>query len=152
MQSKWTPVLLLGILCAAAGCRETRRMTESVAETAEINIRQPQVIFDEEMAIDAGGWQSRGFSLSAARPVQLSVQGVQHTDKGFRVYLMPADEVANYRARDEFRHMPGFQGLKVRRFSHTETLPAGRWAVLIANTENIFNGMIVSAKVTVDPK
>ncbi|HEY1696047.1 MAG TPA: hypothetical protein VGG39_27960 [Polyangiaceae bacterium] len=114
--------------------------------------RQPQVIVDEEIAVTAeGGAQMRSFTLPSDRPVFVEVEGRKNADKGFMVYVMASNEWENFKS-GKFRHIPEFQGLKVRSFSHTGELPAGSWAVVVANSENIFNTMVVHVRVVSDPK
>jgi hypothetical protein len=115
-------------------------------------VARPQVIVDEEDAVSAGGWQSRGFSLSSARPVQVFVDGRKHTDKGFSLYVMELSELRNFSRKATFRHILALQGLKIRSFSKIATLPAGEWAVVVFNSENIINTLIVHLRVVVDPE
>ncbi|WP_433926792.1 hypothetical protein AB3662_28225 [Sorangium cellulosum] len=145
-------ILIFLSAAIASGCNETKQVTESLADHAGVNVRTPQVVVDEEMAIDAGGWQARGFSLPSPRPVQITAQGVKHTDKGFRVLLMDAAQLESFKARKEFRHIPSFEGLKIRSYSHTGELPSGSWVAVVANSENIINSMVVKLKIVVDPK
>jgi hypothetical protein len=109
------------------------------------------VIVDEELAVDADGWQSRGFNLPSAHPIQVSADGLKHADKGFTVYVMEADQLDKFRNGDTFQHIPSLQGLKVRSYRETATLPAGSWIVVVRNSENILNTMVVHLRVVVDP-
>ena len=47
--------------------------------------------------------------------------------------------------------MEALQGLKVRSLSRTATLAPGAWTVIVANTENIINGMVVRLRIVSDP-
>jgi hypothetical protein len=114
-------------------------------------ITKPQVIVDEEIAVSAGGWQSRSFVLPSPRPIQVTAEGKTHTDKGFSLYVMNSSELNKFRQRTTFRHVPAFQGLKVRSLSNTATLPNGEWTIVVANTENILNTMVVQLRVVGDP-
>jgi len=78
-------------------------------------------------------------------------EGVKHTDKGYNVYLMQASEWDNFKGHKEFNHMPSFHGLKVRSFTYTDTVPAGAWMVVVQNSENILNTMVVHLKIVSDP-
>lgn len=114
-------------------------------------VAKPQVIVDEELAVSAGGWQSRGFTLPSPRPVQVTTEGKKHTDKGFSLYVMNSSELDNFKQKTTFKHIPAFQGLKVRSSSNTATLSAGEWIVVVANSENIINTMVVHLRVVADP-
>ncbi len=114
-------------------------------------VTNPQVIIDEELAVSAGGWQSRSFTLPSPRPIQVATEGKKHTDKGFSLYVMNSSELQHFKQKTTFRHIPALQGLKVRSFSNTATLPAGEWAVVVANSENIINTMVVHLRVVADP-
>jgi hypothetical protein len=116
-----------------------------------LHISSPQVIFDEEIAVDAGGWQSRSFTLSSTQAIQVVAEGKTHTDNGFSLYVMAPSELQNFRQETAFRHIPDFEGLKVRSLSRTATLPAGTWVVVVANTENYLNTMAVKLRVVGDP-
>ncbi|HEY0480500.1 MAG TPA: hypothetical protein VGD37_23450 [Kofleriaceae bacterium] len=114
-------------------------------------LAQPQVIVDEELAVSAGGWQSRGFTLPSPRPIQVTTEGRKNSDKGFSLYVMNSSELDNFKQKTRFMHVPAFQGLKVRSFSNTATLPAGEWTVVVANSENILKTMVVHLRVVANP-
>ncbi|HET9624582.1 MAG TPA: hypothetical protein VFP84_24610 [Kofleriaceae bacterium] len=114
-------------------------------------IATPQVVVDEEVAVDAGGWQARSFRLSSAGPIQVTAEGRKDTDKGFNVFVMSASELPNLEQDTTFSHVPDLQGLKIRSFSKTATLPAGDWTVVVMNSENILRTMVVRLRVVVDP-
>ena len=124
---------------------------ERAAEKVGGAVRGKQVVFDESLSVDSGGAQMRGFTIPSPRPVQVSVTGLKDTDKGYSVYVMNQSEWENFKAKKEFRHIPSFEGLKVKTMTHTETLPTGSYALVVANTENIFNSMVVGVKVVTDP-
>jgi len=125
------------------------------AEEPLISLRQmiakPQIIVDEEVAVTASGWQSRSFTLNSPRPVQVVAEGKLHANKGFTLHVMDATGLDNLQQRTTFEYVSGFQGLKVRSFSHTATLGAGTWTVVVMNSENILNTMVVRLRVVVDP-
>lgn len=83
--------------------------------------------------------------------IQVSADGKTHADKGFTVYVMSADELDHFRSRATFHHISEFQGLKVRSFSHTATIPTGAWTVVVQNSENIINTMVVHLRVVSNP-
>lgn len=114
-------------------------------------VARPQVIVDEEVAIGAHGWQSRGFTLPSARPIQVIADGKTHADKGFTVYVMSSDELDHFRNRATFHHISELQGLKIRSFSQTARLAAGAWTVVVQNSENIINTMVVHLRVVSNP-
>jgi hypothetical protein len=113
--------------------------------------RAPQVIADEEIAVSASGAQMRGFTLPDDRPVQVIAEGVRHADKGFMVFLMSSSETDKFAKGEEFRHLASFEGLKVRSFEHSETVAAGSWTVVVQNSENLMNTMVVHLRIVVDP-
>jgi len=110
-----------------------------------------QVLFDEQMAVSASGWQSRGFSLGSATPVQVMADGVKDADKGFNVYVMDKSDCDLFAAKKPFQHYPALQGLQVRSFSRTSQLGPGRYCAVVANTENIFNTMVVHFRLVTNP-
>jgi hypothetical protein len=111
----------------------------------------PQVIVDEELAVDADGWQARSFTLASAHPIQVSAEGRSHADKGFSVYVMTSGELDHFRNKETFRHIPTLEGLKVRSFKKTATLAPGSWTVVVFNSENILNTMVVRLRVVAAP-
>jgi hypothetical protein len=115
-------------------------------------LRGEQVLVDEEVAVSADGWQDRSISLASEREIAVVAEGRKHTDKGFNVYVIGDESFPAFQAKKEFRHVSAFQGLKTRSFGHTGRLPAGRWHVVVVNSENIMNTMVVHLKVTADPK
>lgn len=130
--------------------------TPNVAVTSKVVaiprvLATPQVIVDEELAVPASGWQARTFTLPSARPIQLAVEGKSHVGKGFTVYVMDVTEIDNLRQKKTFMHVPALQGLKTLSFSKTATLAAGNWAVVVVNSENILNTMVVHLRVVSDP-
>jgi hypothetical protein len=114
-------------------------------------LRSPQVVVDEEVAIGAGGSQMRGFTLPGERPIQVLAEGKSNADKGFTVYVMDATNYEAFAKKAPFRHVPSFEGLKVRSFTHSEALPPGSWCVVVQNSENIFNTMVVHLRIVSDP-
>ncbi len=114
-------------------------------------LRSPQVVVDEEVAVGASGWQTRGFSLPDARPVQVMAEGRSNADKGFMVYVMDTVNCAKFSKGQSAQHFASFEGLKIRSFTHTDTLPAGSYCAAVQNSENIFNTMVVHLRVVVDP-
>jgi hypothetical protein len=79
------------------------------------------------------------------------VEGKTHADKGFTVHVMALEEWDNFEAGKAFKQIPSFEGLKVRSYGHVETLPAGSWAVVVQNSENIRDSMVAHIKITIDP-
>jgi hypothetical protein len=64
---------------------------------------------------------------------------------------MTADNYEKYKAGQEFRHFPAFQGLKITGATNTEDIAAGDYALVIHNKYNLLKGMIVRVKVTLNP-
>lgn len=115
-------------------------------------LRGQQVIADEQIVVPAGGAQMHGFEFPSARPLLVEVTGVADASKGFSVYLMNAGEWEKFRAGKEFRHLPAFQGLKVTSFRKVATVPAGKYGVVIQNSENILTSMTVRVRIVADPE
>jgi hypothetical protein len=111
----------------------------------------PRVIVDQEIAVSAHGAQMRGFTLPAAHTVEVVAEGRRHANKDFNVYVIPASEWPNFTKGTSARQVQEFEGLKVRSFGHKGTLSAGSWAVVVQNSENIFETMVVHLKVVIDP-
>ncbi len=114
-------------------------------------VRSPQVVADEEVTVAAHAWRGPGFTLPSPRAVRIVADGKKHTEKGFRLYVMAPEELANLEKRKPFRDVPSFEGLKVHSFDKTETLPAGSWCVVVHNSENLLQTMVVHLRVVVDP-
>jgi hypothetical protein len=154
----WSLQLMKGSASTGAGAGPTGAAntagvtgSKGVVGALGAAIRGTQVVVDEEIAVDARGAQMRGVTMPSERPVQVQVEGKTHADKGFTVYVMALSEWDNFQNGKQFRQLPSFEGLKVRSFGHVETLPAGSWAVVVQNSENIFNTMVVHLKITIDP-
>jgi len=114
-------------------------------------LRAPQVVVNETISIPASGHQGRGFSIPDSRAVKVEVVGVRDTAKGFSVNLISPDEWGNISNGREFTRLAAFHGLKVSGMNETTRLPAGRYMIVVSNTQNIFNSMEVSLKITIDP-
>ncbi len=151
--------VLLAVLCAI--------LVPAISHADLLSaLRSPQVVFDEEMAVPAGGSQLRGFTLPSSRRVKLEVRGLKNVDKGYSVYVIPTEDWEGFKNHfnprkhrkgeapppNTFREIEAFRGLDVRGMTKTAELPAGNWAVVIKNSENLFFGMVVNLKVTADPK
>jgi hypothetical protein len=116
---------------------------------------EEKVIADEEIAVPAHAAQMRGFSVPndfTSVKLTINVIGKKHTDKGFSVYLLNGKgEFEKYKHRKAFNQVEAFHGLKVTRFSHTGEISPGDYAVVVANTENLLNGMTVALRVMAEP-
>jgi hypothetical protein len=69
----------------------------------------------------------------------------------YRRYNSVGRDLDNFRSHATFHHISALQGLKVRSFSQTATIPAGSWTVVVQNSENIFNTMVVHLRVVSNP-
>jgi hypothetical protein len=124
---------------------------QGLGDMVAASIRSPDIVVDEEVAVGPEGSQARGFTIPSARPVEVVADGTKHADKGFTVYVIASNEWDNFKAGKTFAHIPSFDGLKVRSFKHTEVLPPGSWTVVVKNSENFLNTMVVHLRITVDP-
>lgn len=144
--------IVLVLLVALWTVRALSSGTGPVAGAAAVVLRGgPEIVADEEFTVDAGGSQMRGFGLPGPRPVKVEVLGRRDTDKGFSVYMIDQSEWDAFKAGRKFEQYPTFEGLKVRSMTKTASMPAGRYAVVVRNSENMFNSMSVHLKITVDP-
>jgi len=113
-----------------------------------------QDLVDQEWVLASGGGvRSVEFTLSATAPVSVEMTPVKHADKGVTIRIVPKEDfdACTGKAQGACRSRPGFDGFKVRSFSHTEPLPAGNWAFYAANTENIMFSATVHVHLVVNP-
>jgi hypothetical protein len=110
-----------------------------------------QVVADENLKVAARSWRGPGFTLPSPRSVHVTADGKEHTDKGFRLYVMSTDDLAKFQKHQAFKDVPSFEGLKVHALDKTDTLPAGSWCVVVYNSENAARAMVVHLKVVVAP-
>lgn len=117
-------------------------------------VRNPQTVWDESLAVSADGFQTRGFTLPDARNVQVTTTAVSNADKGYMVHVLPQTECnpTSLQPGHTIHQVPGFMGLKVRDFTHTGPVPPGSWCVVVQNSENLLNTMVVHLTVIIDPK
>jgi hypothetical protein len=100
-------------------------------------------------ALDAS-WRAfrRGMALSdvGGRGGGGRTTGVKNTDKGFDLRVCPADDFQTCSGQvrgGQCRAVGEFDGIAVKSFSHTGTLPAGRWTLFVKNTyKNFFRATI----------
>lgn len=148
-----TLVLLVPGLSGADDARQAgpagRR--PDIGERAAEALRGPQVITDEEIAVGADGWQARSFTAPSSRRVQVTAEGRTHTDKGFTVFVIPASDVEALRRGESVNHLQSFHCPKVRSCNNVGVVPTGSWAVVVKNSENIINTMVVKLRVVADP-
>lgn len=123
----------------------------NIGQRAAEAIRGPQVIVDEEIAVSAYGWQGRIFAVPSDRRVQVAVEGRTHTDKGFTVLVVPESDLEALKQEQSVSHLQSFYCLKVRSCNKINVVPAGSWAVIVRNSENIMNTMVVKLRVVSDP-
>lgn len=111
----------------------------------------PQRLLDEEIVVAAHNWHSRSFKLGVPSPVQLTIQGVRNTDKGFTIYLVSPAEFDHFQRGESFHYVGAFSGIKVRSLNQTALLSAGDWVFIVQNSENIYRDMVTHVRITVDP-
>jgi hypothetical protein len=113
-----------------------------------------QDMLNEEWVLPSGGGaHSLSFTLPAAAPVLVEMTPVKHADKGVTLRIVPAEDIdaCTGKSQGACRSRPGFDGFKIRSFSHTETIPAGRWTFYAANTENLMFSATVHVHVVANP-
>jgi len=111
----------------------------------------PQRLLDEELVVAAHTWHSLSFKLAAPSQVQLAVQGVRNTDKGFMLYVLSPGEYDHFQHGESFSYVKAFTGIKVRSLNQTAPLAAGDWVVIVQNSENIYRDMVTHVRITIDP-
>jgi hypothetical protein len=108
-----------------------------------------QVVADENVTVAAHAWRGPGFTLPSPRSVHIAVDGKDHSEKGFRLYVMTAEELTKFEKHQTFKDVPSFEGLKVHSLDKTDTLPAGSWCVVVYNSENTARAMVVHVRIVV---
>jgi hypothetical protein len=108
---------------------------------------------NEDWVLSAGEVHGVSFTLSSQVPVHIGMTPVRNADKGVTLRVVPAEDVdaCSGRSQGACRSRGGFDGFKIRSFSHTEAIPAGRWTFYVANTENIFKSATVHVRLVVNP-
>ncbi len=153
-ERRWRAAALLPLLAGLLACHGQATSTIDdlgLGDLLQGTVRVPQVVANEDLTVAAHGWRGPGFTLPSPRSVQIVADGKKHTDKGFRVYVMAPDELANFEKRKPFKDVPSFEGLKVHSLDKTDTLPAGSWCVVVHNSENLLQAMVVHLRVVVGP-
>lgn len=114
----------------------------------------PQELLNDNWALPSGGRpQAFSFVLQAAVPLSVEMTPVSHADKGVTLRIVPTEDfdACTGKVQGTCRSLPGFDGSRVRSFSHTEPVPPGRWTFFAANTENVFFSATVHVHVATDP-
>jgi hypothetical protein len=114
----------------------------------------PQELLNDNWALPSGGQpQVFSFVLQAAVPISVEMTPVSHADKGVTLGLVPMEDLdaCTGKVQGVCRTFPGFNGSAVRSFSHTESVPAGRWTLFAANTQNVFFSATVHVHVATVP-
>jgi hypothetical protein len=112
----------------------------------------PQVLVDEDVAVNANGWHVRGLTLTEPHSIQVVAEGKAHADRGFSVHVMSASEFDDkFLKKKPFHALPSFEEIKVKSFAHTETLPTGTWDVVVQNSEGGSGTMTMHLKIVSDP-
>jgi hypothetical protein len=115
----------------------------------------PQVVTDKDLTVPAHAWHAPGFVLPSPRTVHVAVEGKKHAEKGFRLYVMTAEDLLGFEKKKPFHDAPSFEALPGETRSHaidrSDTLPPGSWTVVVYNSENARMPMVVHLRVVVDP-
>jgi hypothetical protein len=97
-------------------------------------IAEPEVVFDETATLDEG--EAKLYSVTLARPRDLRVE-VQASPKTVDIMLMTDEDVATYRAAKgklfggNYTHRQALSSQGVTAFDHTDSVPAGRWTLVV---------------------
>ena len=144
--------LVASVFWRHSGATSAGNSYRAPVPAAAVNlVLPPQVVFDEEIAVDAHGWRSKGFALPHAQPVRLQVTGGEDTAKGFDIMLLENDDVKKLQAEQPFQKIVLFSADRVRSFTKTADLPAGTYNVVIRNSYNLLKTMSVHVKATANP-
>jgi len=111
---------------------------ESLPNLPSISLRSPRIVTDEDLVVDAGGAQMRGFSLPTSGPVKVVIEGKQDTAKGFNVFVMEPSDWSTFKARKRFEYVSALSSMKTRSYSKTANLPVGAWCVVVQNSNALF--------------
>lgn len=110
-------------------------------------------IRDVQLVIDAGGTQTVDFDLSYQTRVLVEMTPVRDVDKGISLSLVLAEDVNAClgRVEGQCRGVAAFNEPRVRATKHAETVPAGRWVLLVRNSENLINAATVRVHIVANP-
>ena len=126
------------------------RGADGTASPADV-MRSPQVVCDETLTIGSGGSQGRGFELPSARPVQVEITGIRDTAKGFSVFCIDPADFERFSAGQKVPVLAAFRGQQVSSMKETHRMAAGRYMIVVNNSQNILNSLQVKLRITVDP-
>ena len=113
----------------------------------------PTDLTDADWIVKAGSNKTFSFTLPKAAPVHISVAGVKNADKGFTILVASQDDVnACVVTPSGCKGIPGFGGMGVKSLDHTDTIPAGSWAFILINSENMMNALTAHVHIVVNPK
>jgi hypothetical protein len=113
---------------------------------------QEQELVNEEWVLPTRDVHRLSFTLSRDVPVHIEMTPVKHVEKGVTLRVIPPEDLdaCMGRSQGSCRSLGSFDGFRVRTFSHTDTIPAGRWMFFVANTENILRTATVHVRVVVN--
>jgi len=108
---------------------------------------------NEDWVLKAKETHSFSFTLPASTPVRVDLTPISHADKGVTMRIVPAEDFDACRgaAQGQCRSRGEFDGFAVRSFSHTGTLPPGRWTFFVTNSENILERATVHVHLVFNP-
>jgi hypothetical protein len=111
-----------------------------------------QELVNEEWVLPTRDVHRLSFTLSRDVPVHIAMTPVKHVEKGVTLRVIPPEDLdaCMGRSQGSCRSLGSFDGFRVRTFSHTDTIPAGRWMFFVANTENILRTATVHVRVVVN--
>jgi hypothetical protein len=134
-QSKWLP------LAAVCGALVTAPAFAATDVANEDTVLSPN-----------GDTKFYSFTLQGPTPFHVDATGVKNTDKGFDLRVCPADDFQSCSGQvrgGQCRAVGEFDGIAVKSFTHTGTLPAGRWTLFVKNTYNNFFRATIHVHATV---
>lgn len=123
-----------------------------VEEKIDETIEGTKTLFDEEYAIPSGGRSVKTFEISSKTKINLKILCVRDCDKGFTILLMPENEIKAYSSKQKVNYVPKFSAQRVKNMDSTDFIDKGSYALVMVNSENIFNRMTIHAKLTTNPQ
>jgi hypothetical protein len=91
------------------------------------------------------------FTANRELTLTAEVVGVKNTAKGFGVRVVNADDVTSCRVQGgTCRALAEWGHPSESRFTHTGKIPAGRWAFMVENNQNIFERATVHVQLSIE--
>ncbi len=112
----------------------------------------PQPLCNDEWSIKPGASEAQLFTLNTEADVLVHIRRVKHADKGFTVHVVPGKLYEEWKAGHATKKaLNDASSEKATSYRHTTKLAPGRWAIVVVNSENMLERMIVHARIVVNP-